>query len=254
MKAYFDGSHNGRSSGGSVAVSGWLSTGERWAGFDVEWQSILNKYEVPYFHMKEFAHSVGAYKHGWKSNEQKRRAYIEELILAISHHAIASFSCLVERSVFDEVDREYCVREHYGNEFALCGRVCVAKVRTWLDWNGFGNEAAQYVFDDGDERGRLTWLMESDGYPSPIFAASRDRKTKDGSIVRGMLPLQAADLPAYEMRKGFDDFGDTELLEEVSRYRQSFRAVAAALNQGEWGRCTADDLRGFCIQRSVGVR
>lgn len=253
MRAYFDCSHNGRKNGGSVAVSGWLSTGERWAEFDREWQQMLDVSGVPYFHMKEFAHSVGAYSNGWKGEKEKRDNFIQFLIGAISHHAIAGFACLIERDVFEEVNREYRVKEHYGNEYALCCRVCVAQVRHWLHRHR-DYTAPQYVFEDGDERGRLGWLLESDGYAAPIFMPSRDRIAKDGTLIRGLLPLQAADLAAYELRKGFDDFGDAQLLEEVSRYRKSFRAVGGALDNGQWGRCTADDLRAMCARNGVAAR
>ena len=43
-------------------------------------------------------------------------------------------------------------------------------------------------------------VMRRDGYSPPIFRPSRDH-TKDGQLVRGMAPLQAADFAAYELRK-----------------------------------------------------
>jgi len=96
--------------------------------------------------------------------------------------------------------------------------------------------------------------MLEDGYPPPIYKPSRDRPAKDGTLASRMLPLQAADLAAYELRKGWDDFGDATTIEEVERYRKSFRGVGAALNQGDWGRCSADDLRQICKAKSVPAR
>jgi len=250
--AYFDCSQTGQQRG-TVAVSGWLSTAERWIAFEEEWKQILDSFGVPYFHMKEFAHFRGAYSDGWKDNEDKRRAFLRALLGAISHHATAGFACLVEAKDYDAVDREYCVREHFGSEYALCARVCVAKVRMWLQGHGL-DITAEYVFDDGDLRGRLSHLMQSDGYPPPIYKPSRDRVAKDGTPIRGFLPLQAADLAAYELRKGWDDFGEATTMAEVSRYRQSFRGVGAALNEGDWGRCSADDLRQICRGRNVPAR
>lgn len=252
FSAYFDCSHGGLTNG-TFAVSGWLSTAERWVEFHNEWQAILSTYGVPYFHMREFAHYRGAYSSGWKGDEPRRIAFIQELLGAISHHAIAGFACLAESEVYREVDREYQVQEHFGSEYALCSRVCVAKVRTWLDGNGLAGPV-EFVFDDGDVRGRLSQLMQKDGYPHPIYKPSRDLRAKDGTLVCGALPLQAADLAAYELRKGWDDFGDATTIEEVERYRKSFRGVGAALNQGDWGRCTADDLRQICKGKNVPTR
>ncbi|MGD0942467.1 MAG: hypothetical protein ABR905_22465, partial [Terracidiphilus sp.] len=226
--SYFDCARTGQG-GGSIAVCGWLSTGERWLEFDEEWRRVLDSFGVSHFHMKEFAHFHGPYSSGWEGDGPKRAAFLQSLVGAISHHAMAGFACLIESSDFHEVDQEYQVRDYYGNEYALCGRVCVAKVNLWLRAHQL-DPAAEYVFDDGDiGRGRLTWLMESGGYPAPIFRPSTDRKAKDGTPVRGLLPLQAADFAAYELRKGWDDFGDATVIEEVERYRRSFRAVGAAL-------------------------
>jgi len=127
--AYFDCSHGGMRAG-TFAVSGWVSTAERWVEFVNEWQGILNAYGVPYFHMREFAHSRASYSIGWKGDEPKRCAFIQKLLGAISRHAMAGFACLAESKVYREVDREYQVQEHFGSEYALCSRVCVAKVRT----------------------------------------------------------------------------------------------------------------------------
>ena len=132
---YFDSSHTGDGKGIWV-VSGWLSTVERWESFTVDWKLVLAKFNIPYFHMKEFAHSTGPYADGWKGQNNKRELFIRALLEVIKDYAQASFSSMIETSVFEEVNKEYEVRENFGNEFALCGRTCVAKVNIWLREKG----------------------------------------------------------------------------------------------------------------------
>lgn len=250
---YFDCSRSGQG-GGSVVVGGWLSTGEAWLKFEQEWRAVLSEFEAPYFHMKEFAHSRGAFENGWKDEREKRKRFMESLVKVINVNVIAGFGCLMNCSDFQEVDREYRVREHFGNEYAILGRICAAHVKAWLGSHRY-EMPTEYVFEDGDPRGKLTWLMESDGFPAPIFKPSRDRIASDGSIVPGLIPLQAADFVAYETRKGWDDFGDAATIEELSRYRQSFRALGKVMaGAGYWGKCTADDLRGICNGKNVSKR
>lgn len=67
---------------------------------------------------------------------------------------------MVETSVFNEVNKEHQVRETFGNEFALCARTCVADVNKWLRANGY-ELPVEYVFEDGDERGKLTHLSRA---------------------------------------------------------------------------------------------
>lgn len=247
---YFDCSRSGQG-GGIVVVSGWLSTVERWERFTVDWKLVLAKFNLPYFHMKEFAHSRGAFDSGWKGENSKRELFIRSLLGVIQDHVKASFSCMVEGQVFDGVDKEYEVRENFGNEFALCGRTCVADVNKWARANGYGLPV-EYVFEDGDNRGKLTQLIESTGYPSSIFRPSRDRVATDGAVIRGVVPLQAADFAAYEIRKAWDDFGDTE---EVWKYRKSFLGIGQiAGGRGTSGQYTANDLREVCKTAGIARR
>jgi hypothetical protein len=41
----------------------------------VDWRILLLLHDVPYFHMREFAHSVGPLT-GWKAYENKRATFL----------------------------------------------------------------------------------------------------------------------------------------------------------------------------------
>jgi hypothetical protein len=236
--AYFDASSNGQTSGGSFVVAGWLATGEQWDTFGVAWQKVLDKYGVPYMHMKEFAHSVGAFADGWKGDESKRRSFIQDLNSVIAFHRTASFVCAVNRPEFESLNDEFRLREYFGNEYAFCGMTCVQQVYKWLTERGLP-ASAECVFEDGDERGRLTELMKSRGYPEPVFRPKRDRITPVG-IIPGRVPLQAADMLAYELHLNYDRYGE----DAPEVLRKSFLKLAESTDhRGFWAKLTADKLR-----------
>jgi len=253
LTLYSDCSRSGQNDGVTV-VSGWLSSGELWLGFESDWAAVLQRFDVPYFHMKEYAHSTGAFETGWKGENDKRRRFIEALLAVIDQYALASFASMIEGNAFDEVNLEFQVREYFGTEFAICARLCIAETNRWMREHGY-EPPAEYVFEDGDPRGRLTWLLESIRYPPPIYKPSRDRAAKDGTLIRGLLPLQAADFAAYELRKNWDDVGDITDPSELERYRKSFLGIGrVSKGEGFWGNCTADDLRQMCKDLRVERR
>ena len=191
------------------AVAGWAATGEHWDAFVSDWQAILSRFAVPYMHMREFAHSRGPFEKGWKEDEPKRRAFIDELNTAISSHKTASFVCFIDRDEFEKANHEFKLGEDFGNESALCGLSCVQQVYKWLREQSM-LPSADCVFEDGDERGRLTEIMKSRGYPDPVFGPKMEMQTPVG-IIPGVLSLQAADMLAYEARLNYDRYGDAEL-------------------------------------------
>ena len=59
----------------------------------------------------------------------------------------------------------------------------------------------QLVFEDGDKgKGDLIHLLKTQDYAAPIFKPKRSRAhKKSGFVIEGAVPLQAADLLAYEI-------------------------------------------------------
>lgn len=235
FSAYFDSSF--QPTGGSFVVAGWLATGEQWGAFNLAWQSTLDRFGVPYMHMREFAHWRGPFENGW-NDETKRRAFLNDLNRVIAAHRTSSFVCSILRADFETANKEFRLQEYFGNEYALCGLTCVQQVHRWLTERSL-QAPAEYIFEDGDERGKLTALMESRGYPSPVYRPKKDRVTPIGTI-RGLLPLQAADMLAYELRLNYDRYGEDDL----SSFRKSFVKLAeSADHQGFWAKFSQDDLR-----------
>jgi hypothetical protein len=58
---------------GFIVVAGYLSTFDRWGAFTKEWNELLARFDIPYFHMKKFSQFKAPFDtEPWK--DEKRRA------------------------------------------------------------------------------------------------------------------------------------------------------------------------------------
>jgi hypothetical protein len=239
----------GKKDQGFIVVAGYLSTLARWEAFTEEWKLFLSTYDLPYFHMKEFAQSKGPFS-SWENDEPRRIRFMSKATGIIKDHVERLFASIVEFESFNRVNKIYCLDEFVGVPYSLCGRTCVARASNYL---GDADANIDYIFEDGDEgKGELMRVLDKDGFPSPIFKPSRDQKKK-GHLVRGVIPLQSADFAAYEIRKVFKD--DPMECWPIHKYRKSLQALARIdSNIMDWGRYTENDLIVLCQKASIPLR
>jgi hypothetical protein len=232
---------------GFIVVAGYLSTFEKWVSFAIKWNLHLAAYNLPYFHMKEFSQSAGAFL-GWDQQEQRRRSFLAKAASIIAEHVERSFGCIVEFDIFERVNRRYRLSDVAGVPYSLAGINCVAKAGNALGRN------VNFVFEDGDiGKGELMRIMGQEGYPSPYFSPSSDVQ-KNGRVVKGIVQLQAADFAAYELRKVFKD--DPTEAWPLEKYRKSLRMLASigASDPNAWSRFREEELVVLCKDRNVGLR
>jgi hypothetical protein len=224
VTGYFD------ASGGKehpiVIVAGYLSTVGKWKRFDTEWRKILKRKEfnVPYFHMNEFAHSTGAFA-DWKGNEQRRRRFIDALIGVIVRHCKAGFACGIKDEIWSLMDDKWPLTELYGCAFALAGRDCVNKTHFWAEQaHNYKRNEVRCVFEDGDKgKGHLIRAVEEANKPSPIFEPGRPKPELDHP---GTPALQAADFASWELLKAILSGKEHSPVEE---YRVSLQKLSNAV-------------------------
>jgi len=77
----YDASGSENDHDGTLVVVGLVAAERKWNRFEQEWQAVLDRFEVPYFHMTELNHrasGTGAYAK-WKDDDQglllRDRAY-----------------------------------------------------------------------------------------------------------------------------------------------------------------------------------
>lgn len=111
--AYFDASgHPDDPNVRSLTVAGFLASTDQWSIFDRRWKKILEKYEVPYLHMKEFSHSQGEFV-GWDQDpkKQQRPKFIGELVTLLQKMMRRSFAQTISLDDYRENEKQYKIRK-----------------------------------------------------------------------------------------------------------------------------------------------
>lgn len=192
--AYFDesGTHPESS---VVVVAGALARAGRWDYFSQQWQGILTEYGLDYFHMTDFAQRAGPYS--GQSDEDRNLLF--NRILAIVTMCVefsVSIAVPVERfnRLFSGRTRRYC-----GGPYGLAAAACIIDVATAArELQPDADPWISYVFESG---------AQGTGQVMKLFAANeRDPESKEYFRLlsirfenkRQFLPLQAADIMAYE--------------------------------------------------------
>ena len=221
-----------------IAVGGVVGRVDEWLAFESKWNAVLKEFDMPYFHMREFAHSVGAYEIGWKGLEDKRKAFIDGLVKAIVPHAAYWMGCCIVRDDYLRVDAEYKLHESY-YPYTICARACVELATDWRDVH-YPTVPIEYIFECGDpHRGQLRDAVYLKYGVEPIF-----RK-------RDNVPLQVADFAAYEVLKLYRRLSvETDRLFET--VRASFRRLWAI--PAIWGQLEEANLRSWCRQANIPRR
>jgi hypothetical protein len=198
LTAYFDesGTHSGSE---AVAVAGYVSTPDRWERFGQEWREALAAYNIEYFHMTDFANGTNPYKQ-WP--KQKRRHRFERLVSIINKHALASVGIVIPVSFYESAMSPKAKRIS-GGPYGHAVRCCFMDLAKIDRSNVVGHENVwiDYVFEAG---------VKGSGMIVKTFRESaKNENTRNQFRLhsirfedkRQFVPLQAADILAYELYK-----------------------------------------------------
>jgi hypothetical protein len=200
--AFYDASGSETDGDGVIYVAGMLSTADKWFRLDREWADVLRRFRVPYFHMKEFAPGVGPFA-SWRDDKDKRREFLERLFRVVKKGVNKSFGHGFSLADFRSVNRLYRFSEQYGGAYSFAAGACSASVRQWMAKNK-PRTAIYHVFEKGDAgQHHLARLLPK--YEGIIPLIIPKTETYNGAVI-GFAAFQAADLIAWEMRRGLDDF------------------------------------------------
>ncbi len=213
LYAYMDdsGTHEGSH---SCVIAGYFGGVNRWKEFERRWKDVLDRNAVDEFHAREFwkhtagGEGTGKYR-GW--SRKKRREFMEELLGVIGCTEIYPFASGVLRSEWMRLT----VRERKilcggkppnlasvsANPIFLPFQQCVARSAIYCK----PGIRIHFVFDDDKKTSawapscyqQLKALVTEEGHPE-IENILGDLTFADSKIA---MPLQAADLLAYEAYK-----------------------------------------------------
>jgi len=220
-------------------VAGLISTTARWKIFDTDWRIALASFDVPYFHMKEFAHSKGPFSK-WKGQQFQRKRFLRTLIDIMASNVECGVGMLLPTHIFHSVDKIFCLSEELGNSFTACAVMCIVHGQRVMN-----TTEMQYFFESGDVgRGDLEQILLKHGHPIPLFQPSRDR-----GQIRGVVPLQAADFLAYELLKSYK-IGESE---PEWKHRESAKEFHKRV-RGDYKKYSEIDLIQFCLKLNIPQR
>jgi hypothetical protein len=196
LVGYFDESYTHPPSPRVYTLAGYISTDKQWVKFEREWGQVLSDAAIPFFHMTTFEARRKEYA-GW-SNE-KRIQILRRLHAIIKKRVFAGFAVSVVMSDYEEIMSDEVIG-YFGNHHQFVTIACMQYISNWLRTQNY-KEPISYVFESGSgfdaDVVRLIESIINDEKVADVYlAGSCTIENK-----RMLLPLQAADILAYEVTK-----------------------------------------------------
>lgn len=205
LTAYFDETGHEKDLNSRICgMAGCVAPVKVWERFEVKWRKRLEEAGIAYFHMKEFAHCTGPFAKGWKDDEPKRqRLYgdLWEIIAEVNPYFHGSFVPLDQyRQVLaglTEAQQQSLVDSYF-----LTYQSCMAAVfNLLLKPDGHRIRRIVTVFDQ-----KKDFVKHVHGFYQFMCAQSDWQERVPPPVfddMRVLVPLQVADIVAYECQKEF---------------------------------------------------
>jgi Protein of unknown function (DUF3800) len=200
-----------------VCYAGYVAPDTAWASFEKEWAAVLADSGAKYLHMNEFAHSREIFKE-WKGDEPRRKRFLKRLIKVIRDHDLKPVATVVNIKAVQKLN------ETFG--LSLRAEPLALYFCMFHAENLFNDSPIEFRLDKGDKVFRTIERMRE-------IAISEMRVDMLGSnydvhpipnheSFKTILPIQAADLLAYESLK-FNRYRSTP--DHVWTQRKPFKAL-----------------------------
>jgi hypothetical protein len=181
-------------------VGGYISNVAQWTIFNREWKKVLDEFGVSQMHRaaletwnEEFKQS-----NGW--NPAKRKAFLQKLHAIIRRRTKIAIGASVIKKDWEEVMPNH-LKKQYGGIYGWCAQSCIVQARVWCEkpQRQF-TDPLQFIFEAG---------TTGEGQVAEMFRSLyKDPLTRKGFRIGGwgfqskdVMPLQAADVLAYELFK-----------------------------------------------------
>jgi hypothetical protein len=201
-----------------LTVAGCVSSVEKWKRFELEWKKILKDAGLPdgtIFHMNRFARGLAPYQE-WAGQSKRKAHLVSALVGCTKRNVNKAFSCSVVLRDWERLNERYCVAEHLGYPYPLCGRQCISQVMKWARNQGVAQAHIKFFFEDGaTHRRQLEKFLRANDGIGPLFQSKEE-----------MTQFQAADLLAWKSRKVLTQVVEYEGPGDIDAYNSVQRSLA----------------------------
>jgi len=203
VKAYIDetGIHDGAP---VTAVAAYFAHDKSWKKFTLKWRAALWSFGVDEFHMNDYAQRHGAFE-GW--SDAKQLALAKKIFGLIPEHTSYGASVAMVHADFNEMRDSYPhIKEALGTPYTCCFQWLITLVIRKLPMP-FKDWRVSCIHEDNDYKDEA--IHAWDWAKSEIDLASR-LGTLTFAPKKDFVPLQAADVLAWETQKRLADPGRAE--------------------------------------------
>lgn len=212
VECYFDESE----SDGILCVAGYLFEKDSCIAMAEKWQQVLDEHHLAYFHMVECAHGNKQFKDKSKDERIDIQSKLIDLIKSHAEQGYAASFELEHAHLMPQTPRHVI---DITNPYTLCCHLCLLGARHWAERTSYSGKIS-YVFESGHRS-----AADSNAIMNTVFAHEDLRQDFRYSShtfgdKRQFIPLQAADILAWQWRKRVKDE-----LSGVTRPRADFLSL-----------------------------
>lgn len=197
LKGYFDDSGDEKDrQHKACSLSGYIGTVDDWNKFEENWKKTLDDFDVPYLHMKEFAHFRGPFDK-YKENKAERKKLLISLISVIRESHLYGISSAIRLKGLNKfIDEKNIYIEAYPfNLYWSMMQIC----HKW-------NDTPIQIKLDKTNNARYKINKARNYARTDLYFPNCDKQIEISLLescltFREVLPMQAADLLAWECRK-----------------------------------------------------
>jgi hypothetical protein len=179
-------------------MAGFLAPAYKWEKFESNWNTVLKEFHIPYFHMKEYAHSKGVFK-GWEKDEAKRKDLFNKLLNKIAAIRPVPMGSITSLEGFRSLSQEDQLAWHDPYLRGLLD--CTSAPGFLLDDQPPQVKFAVVFSHQAEFAHRAKHVYQLIEEASPFGHRMMYPDFKD---MRDLVPLQAADIIAYELHREFE--------------------------------------------------
>jgi hypothetical protein len=197
LTAYFDDSGTSDEEP-VVAVAGYIGSVALWNIFNKRWRAFLSKHGIKQMHRADLESFYGEFK-GW--NGPLRTEFVKKAHAIIRECTFAPLGVAIVKSQFDEAFADGTVAQKFG-AYAFCVHGALAAIGEWCKAKNV-REPIRIVFEKGSKDQELI-----NRNIRILSETPQEKRHPDAYVIQGwsfddksVLPLQAADVVAYELYK-----------------------------------------------------